>query len=118
MIKTVPNYSWDQINGWVSNTLPEFENLSDTEGIEEYKAEGFHPVYLGERLKSGKYIVLRKLGFGHFSTVWLALDTLSGSFRAIKINQAQYSDKLDEELEIFELLSSGKICFCFYSSAL
>lgn len=109
MIKTVPNYSWEQINSWISNTLPDFENMSDTEGVEDYTEEGFHPIYLGERLKSGKYIILRKLGFGHFSTVWLALDSEQGLFRAIKINQAKYSDKLDEELGIFAKLEEGTL---------
>ena len=103
MIKIVPNYSWEMINSWVNNTLPEFENHSDSEGIEDYIDQGFHPVYLGERLHSGKYIILRKLGFGHFSTVWLGLDTQTGLFRAIKINQAKYSEKLEEELIIFDL---------------
>ena len=48
-----------------------FEDLSDSEGLEKYKPSGFHPVYLEERFKQGVYKVVRKLGHGHFSTVWL-----------------------------------------------
>ena len=111
MIKLVPNYSWEVINSWIGNTLNEFESISDSEGIEDYIDQGFHPVYLGERVHSGKYIILRKLGFGHFSTVWLALDTIQGIFRAIKINQAKYADKLDDELLAFDLFSKqGEYC--------
>jgi serine/threonine protein kinase len=112
MKKIVPNYSWEMINSWIANTLDEFETVSESEELEDYTEQGFHPVYLGERLHSGKYIILRKLGFGHFSTVWLALDTQQGVFRAIKINQAKYSEKLDEELMIFDLLGTqGKLNF-------
>ena len=114
MIKTVPNYSWEEINSWISNTLQEFENLSDSEGVEDYVNQGFHPVYLGERLHKGKYILLRKLGFGHFSTVWLAIDTQSGLFRAIKINQAKYSEKLEEELLVFGLMKEEGLFLCTY----
>jgi len=34
---------------------------------------GYHPVKIGD-LYNGKYHVIRKLGWGHFSTVWLCWD--------------------------------------------
>ena len=34
---------------------------------------GYHPVQIGDLL-NGKYHVVRKLGWGHFSTVWLGWD--------------------------------------------
>ena len=34
---------------------------------------GYHPVRLGD-LYNSRYSVIRKLGWGHFSTVWLAWD--------------------------------------------
>lgn len=34
---------------------------------------GYHHVKVGD-LYNGKYHVIRKLGWGHFSTVWLAWD--------------------------------------------
>jgi len=34
---------------------------------------GYHPVKIGD-LFNGKYHVIRKLGWGHFSTVWLCWD--------------------------------------------
>jgi len=40
------------------------------EGIEKYRVGRFHPVRVGE-LYDSKYKVLRKLGYGQYSTVWL-----------------------------------------------
>jgi hypothetical protein len=40
------------------------------EGQEAYRLGGFHPVRIGE-LYNGQYKVLRKLGYGSYSTVWL-----------------------------------------------
>lgn len=34
---------------------------------------GYHHVKIGD-LFNGRYHVIRKLGWGHFSTVWLAWD--------------------------------------------
>ena len=41
--------------------------------ISEYKTGGYHPVHIGEIFQE-RYIIIEKLGIGHFSTVWLALD--------------------------------------------
>ncbi len=35
---------------------------------------GYHPVKIGDLFHS-RYHVVRKLGWGHFSTVWLCWDT-------------------------------------------
>jgi hypothetical protein len=35
---------------------------------------GFHRVSLSDTFNSGRYAVLRKLGYGLYSTVWLARD--------------------------------------------
>jgi serine/threonine-protein kinase SRPK3 len=46
---------------------------------------GYHPVYVGEKFKQGRYVVLKKLGWGHFSTVWLVLDNTTHTFAALKV---------------------------------
>ncbi|KAJ1606349.1 protein kinase-like protein [Cryptosporidium canis] len=46
------------------------------ESQEDYKVGGYHPVSVGE-VYNGRYLIVSKLGWGHFSTVWLAVDTLS-----------------------------------------
>lgn len=48
-------------------------------------AGGYHPVKIGELYSSGRYVVVRKLGWGHFSTVWLVRDTESGREGAMKV---------------------------------
>jgi hypothetical protein len=46
----------------------------DAEPLYRYRRGGYHPVTLGECLKSGRYKVLHKLGWGGYSTVWAARD--------------------------------------------
>ncbi|KDR71391.1 hypothetical protein GALMADRAFT_144070 [Galerina marginata CBS 339.88] len=46
----------------------------DEEDWEDYVKGGYHPVKIGDTFSDGRYVVVRKLGWGHFSTVWLAKD--------------------------------------------
>ncbi|CAH2355267.1 hypothetical protein CLIB1423_23S01574 [[Candida] railenensis] len=53
-----------------------FDPLQE-ENANDYKKGGYHPVakaeiYYSKELPGREYIILRKLGWGHFSTVWLA----------------------------------------------
>jgi hypothetical protein len=48
---------------------------SEDEGTEDYRRGGYHAVRVGDTFKQGAYVVQSKLGWGHFSTVWLAWDT-------------------------------------------
>ena len=51
------------------------DNPSEDEGMPGYKkGKGYHPVHVGEVLGDDRYVIIKKLGWGHFSTVWLALD--------------------------------------------
>ena len=45
------------------------------EWVEEYCPGGFHPVNVGDTFRDGEYTVIRKLGDGSYSTVWLAIST-------------------------------------------
>ena len=42
---------------------------SDAESLDEYTKDGYHPVHVGETLNE-RYRVMKKLGWGAFSTVW------------------------------------------------
>ena len=46
--------------------------------LDGYKIGGYHPVKLGE-VYNNKYLVLKKLGWGHFSTVWLVSNSNDGN---------------------------------------
>lgn len=52
---------------------PRFRHITE-EPDRLYQAGGFHRVSLGDRFVSNKYTILRKLGYGQYSTVWLARD--------------------------------------------
>ena len=47
----------------------------EEEDYDDYCKGGYHPVHVGDTFSEGRYTVVRKLGWGHFSTVWLARDT-------------------------------------------
>lgn len=49
---------------------------SDVEDRKDYRKGGYHPVQLGQTFNDGRYRVLAKLGWGNFSTAWLAWDAL------------------------------------------
>lgn len=44
------------------------------EYLDQYVLGGYHPVHLHDKLNDGRYEIIHKLGFGAFSTVWLARD--------------------------------------------
>ena len=46
----------------------------EEEDLEDYCKGGYHPIEPGQVYKNGRYTIVRKLGWGHFSTVWLARD--------------------------------------------
>jgi serine/threonine-protein kinase SRPK3 len=63
------------------------ENDSEDEGIEDYNIGGYHPVHIGEVLNN-RYVVIQKLGWGHFSTVWLCKDFKYKTYVAVKIQKS------------------------------
>ncbi|EGF77797.1 hypothetical protein BATDEDRAFT_13882, partial [Batrachochytrium dendrobatidis JAM81] len=76
----------------------------DEEDAEDYCRGGYHPVCIGDTYLDGRYIVLRKLGWGHFSTVWLAKDTKYGSHFALKIvrSASNYTEAAIDEIKLLE----------------
>ncbi|KAG1453500.1 hypothetical protein G6F46_005261 [Rhizopus delemar] len=80
----------------------------EEEYVEDYKKGGYHPVQLGDRFDNGRYIICRKLGWGHFSTVWLAFDTLQDRHVALKIVKSahRYTESALEEIKLLESVRS------------
>ena len=81
-------------------------NNSEDEGLEDYKIDGYHPVHIGEILLE-RYLIIQKLGYGHFSTAWLALDSKYGNYVAIKIQKSEerYIWAAYDEVEILQELA-------------
>lgn len=51
------------------------ENRDSQEDEKDYNAGGYMPINIGDILKN-QFQVCRKLGWGHFSTVWLCKNLL------------------------------------------
>lgn len=78
------------------------------ESLKDYKPGGYHPAFKGEKYKDSRYILMRKLGWGHFSTVWLAFDTLNNSHVAMKIVRSDkvYSEAALDEIKLLKNISN------------
>lgn len=74
---------------------------SDDEGADGYRKGGYHPVAVGEVYK-GRYQVVAKLGWGHFSTVWLCQDLSNHTFVAMKCQKSapHYTEAAYDEIEL------------------
>jgi len=83
---------------------------SDFEGTSGYRPGGYHPVQVGDVYgPDGRYTVERKLGWGHFSTVWLASDKLRPDDHphklvALKVQKSaiQYTEAAQDEITLLE----------------
>lgn len=55
-----------------------------------------------------RYLIIQKLGWGHFSTVWLAKDTHYNTYVALKIQRSasHYLEAAFDEVEILDQVSS------------
>ena len=73
--------------------------------MEDYKVGGYHPVHVGE-VYLNRYMVIQKLGWGHFSTVWLAKDIKYDTYVALKVQKSSqhYLDAAYDEVEILQEL--------------
>lgn len=82
------------------------ESDEEQEDDTQYCRGGYHPVVIGD-VFDNRYRVIRKLGWGHFSTVWLCRDILYGQ-RVWHI-----FSKFDSDFSHFFHISSIIICVIF-----
>ncbi|KAM9258944.1 LOW QUALITY PROTEIN: SRSF protein kinase 3, partial [Morus bassanus] len=81
--------------------------LGSDEGEQEdprdYCKGGYYPVRIGD-LFNGCYHVVRKLGWGHFSTVWLCWDIRRKRFVALKVVKSapQYTETALDEIKLLK----------------
>ncbi|CAL5373578.1 unnamed protein product [Camellia sinensis] len=64
----------------------------EDEGIDSYRKGGYHAVRVGDSFSGGRYIAQRKLGWGQFSTVWLAYDIQFSKDRTLAFPSAKLSE--------------------------
>uniref|UniRef100_A0A7S1Y3V4 non-specific serine/threonine protein kinase n=1 Tax=Grammatophora oceanica TaxID=210454 RepID=A0A7S1Y3V4_9STRA len=92
----------------------------DDEGQDGYKAGGYHPVKVGE-VYNQRYVVIKKLGWGHFSTVWMVKDrkvvanaagqtTTGAQFYALKVQKSaeHYTEAAMDEVELLDCVASER----------
>ncbi|KAK7307429.1 hypothetical protein VNO77_40482 [Canavalia gladiata] len=81
----------------------------DDEGFDSYRKGGYHAVRVADQFAGGRYIAQRKLGWGQFSTVWLAYDTKASSYVALKIQKsaAQFAQAALHEIEVLSSIADG-----------
>ncbi|KAM4613868.1 SRSF protein kinase 1b [Polymixia lowei] len=95
--------------GQADSPLPEQDEEilgSDDEEQEDpndYCRGGYHHVKIGD-LFNGRYHVIRKLGWGHFSTVWLAWDIQGKRFVAMKVVKSaeHYTETALDEIKLLK----------------
>ncbi|KAJ3764295.1 kinase-like domain-containing protein [Lentinula raphanica] len=74
----------------------------------DYNAGGYLPVKLDDSFKHGRYRVIRKLGWGHFSTVWLVKDNDVGRHSALKVvkSAGRYAETARDEIKLLSRVAS------------
>ncbi|KAL1544092.1 non-specific serine/threonine protein kinase [Salvia divinorum] len=82
---------------------------SEDEGTEDYRRGGYHAVRIGDTFKHGRYFVQSKLGWGHFSTVWLAWDLHKSIYVALKVQKSapHYTEAAMDEITILREIAEG-----------
>lgn len=93
-----------------SSSEEEVETTAEEEDSEDYCKGGYHPVQIGELYNNGRYVVVRKLGWGHFSTVWLSRDTTTGKHVALKVvrSAAHYTETAIDEIKLLNRIVQAK----------
>ncbi|RZC82391.1 hypothetical protein C5167_045178 [Papaver somniferum] len=84
---------------------------SEDEGTEDYTKGGYHPVRIGDTFNRNRYVVQSKLGWGHFSTVWLSWDTHNSRYVALKVQKSaqHYTEAAMDEITVLKQISEGDL---------
>jgi len=83
----------------------------EDEGEDGYKTGGYHRVKIGE-VYNQRYVVIKKLGWGHFSTVWMVKDRKAvrnnegEQFLALKVQKSadHYTEAAMDEVELLDCI--------------
>jgi serine/threonine-protein kinase SRPK3 len=92
----------------LNDSFFEDRDSSEDEGMPDYKLGGYHPIHVGEILID-RYVIIQKLGWGHFSTVWLTKDLKYNSYVAIKVQKSaqHYLEAAYDEVDILHQVATN-----------
>lgn len=81
------------------------EEEEEQEDSSDYCKGGYHPVKIGDVFQN-RYRVTRKLGWGHFSTVWLCWDFVARQFVALKVVKSapHFTDTAVDEIKLLKVV--------------
>ncbi|KAG6888276.1 hypothetical protein C0992_008957 [Termitomyces sp. T32_za158] len=85
---------------------PLYYLLEDGEDLEMYSPGGFYPVHIDDEIKN-RYCIVHKLGFGTYSTVWLARDKQLNRFVAMKFIIASAATESSETRILHHIRAAG-----------
>ncbi|XP_067643163.1 SRSF protein kinase 3 isoform X3 [Eurosta solidaginis] len=77
----------------------------EQEDPSQYCRGGYHPVIIGD-IFDNRFRVVRKLGWGHFSTVWLCRDLKEEKYVALKVVKSapHYIETAADEIRLLEAI--------------
>lgn len=80
----------------------------EQEDVTQYRRGGYHPIHLGDILHE-RYRVVRKIGWGHFSTVWLCRDLQEETYVALKVVKSaqHYTETAADEIRLLEVIKDA-----------
>ncbi|KAM7204865.1 Serine/threonine-protein kinase [Rhypophila sp. PSN 637] len=89
----------------MSTSAFKYGYIEDVEDLEHYKPGGYHPIQIDDRLGiNQRYRIVHKLGHGTYSTVWLAADSFTSKYVAVKVCTADADPQ--REIDILSHLST------------
>ncbi|XP_019892207.2 SRSF protein kinase 1 isoform X2 [Musca domestica] len=109
-----PYVSLSEPRGTLSTTDEIFPDSPDSslygsdeeqEDAAQYCRGGYHPVVIGD-IFDNRFRVVRKLGWGHFSTVWLCRDLKEEKYVALKVVKSapHYIETAADEIRLLEAI--------------
>ncbi|KPM42259.1 hypothetical protein AK830_g4294 [Neonectria ditissima] len=85
----------------------EYGYIDGVEDLSDYRPGGYHPIHIDDRLGK-RYRIVHKLGYGTFSTAWLAMDERTSKYVAIKVGTAD-ADRAEADV-LSRLTQSAANC--------
>ncbi|KAK2462028.1 hypothetical protein APHAL10511_006491 [Amanita phalloides] len=83
-------------------------SAKDEESPADYNAGGYLPIKVNDVFKNSRYRIVRKLGWGHFSTVWLVKDAQTHRHSALKVvkSACRYAETARDEIKLLSRVQS------------